>query len=278
MRMHTLWQDVRYGLRMLAKNPGFTLVAVLTLALGIGANTGIFSVMQQVLLQRLPVPHPEQLMLLYSPGPTSGHLSSDEVDGSESFSYPMYTALRDQLTAPNGSQPSPAGSGAVFAGIAAKADFSVSVDSRGQTELARAELVSGNYFDVLGVQPAIGRTLEPSDTATLGGNPVVMLGYGYWQKHFGGDAGILNQSLLINNQPMTVVGVVISGFDGVQLGLVPEVYIPITMKHVITPSWDGLADHHDYWIKLIGRLKPGIPLSTATAAIAPTYHALIAEE
>jgi predicted permease len=275
--METLLQDTRFGLRMLAKNPAFTLIAVATLALGIGANTGIFSVMQQVLLQRLPVSHPEQLVLLYSPGPVQGHVSSDEVDGSESFSYPMYTALRDQLT-PSGGASASSAPGGVFAGLAAKANFSVSVASQGQTELARAELVSGNYFSVLGVRPAIGRTLEPSDTATIGGNPVVMLGYGYWRKHFGGDSGILNQSLLVNNLPMTVVGVVQSGFDGIQLGLVPEVYIPITMKHTITPASDGMRDHQDYWIKLIGRLQPGIPLATAAAAIAPTYHALLAEE
>ena len=135
--MQTLWQDIRYGLRMLGKNPGFTAVAVLTLALGIGANTGIFSVLRQVLLQRLPVPHPEELVLLYAPGVRSGHIESDEVDGSESFSYPMYVDLRDQNR--------------VFAGVAAKADFPVSVALRGQTERANAELVSGNYFDTLGV-------------------------------------------------------------------------------------------------------------------------------
>ncbi len=281
--LETLWQDARFGLRMLAKNPAFTVVAVVTLALGIGANTGIFSVMQQVLLQRLPVPHPEQLVLLYAPGPTQGHVSSDESDGSESFSYPMYTALREQLT------PSAAGSSAnasspagrpsrVFAGLAAKADFSASVASRGQTERASAELVSGNYFAVLGVRPAIGRTLEPADTATPGANPVVMLGYGYWKKRFGGDASLLNETLLINDRPMTVVGVVQAGFDGIQLGMVPDVYIPITMKQVITPSWDGMSDHKDYWIKLIGRLQPGVALTKAAAAIAPTYHALLAEE
>ena len=174
--MDTLWQDIRYGLRMLAKNPGFTTVAVLTLALGIGANTGIFSVMRQVLLQRLPVPHPEQLVLLYAPGLKNGHVSSDEGDGSESFSYPMYRDLRDHNT--------------VFAGLAAKANYPVSVAFRGQTERAAAEIVSGNYFETLGVQPAVGRVLLRSDSAVEGGNPVVVLGYGYWKKHFGGDTGV----------------------------------------------------------------------------------------
>jgi predicted permease len=274
--METLLQDIRFGLRMLVKNPAFTFVAILTLALGIGANTGIFSVMQQILMQRLPVPHPEALVLLYSPGPVEGHVSADETrDGSESFSFPMYRALSEQIAqTQNGS----AGPGAAFAGLAAKANFGVSVASHGQSERTYAELVSGNYFSVLNVRPAIGRTIEPADTATLGSNAVVVLGYGYWQKHFGGDPGILNQSLLIDNQPMTVVGVVQSGFNGVQLGMIPDVYIPITMKRVITPGWDGMTDHHDYWIKLFGRLKPGVRLESATAAIVPTYHAQLVEE
>ena len=262
--MQTLWQDIRYGLRMLGKNPGFTAVAVLTLALGIGANTGIFSILRQVLLQRLPVPHPEELVLLYAPGVRSGHISSDEVDGSESFSYPMYADLRDQNK--------------VFAGLAAKADFSVSVALQGQTERARAELVSGNFFDTLGVHPVIGRLFSPADTSAAGGNPVVALGNGYWQKHFGGDPGVLNQSIMVNNRLMTIVGVVQPGFDGIQLGLVPDLYVPITMKPVITPSSDGLNDHKDYWVKVIARLKPGLSAAQATAALAPTYHALLENE
>jgi putative ABC transport system permease protein len=262
--MHALWQDVRYGLRTLGNNPGFTAVAVLTLALGIGANAGIFSVMRQVLLQRLPVPHAEELALLYAPGPTRGHVSSDEGDGSESFSYPMYVDLRDHNS--------------VFAGLAAKADFPVSVAFRRQTERAGADLTSGNYFDVLGVHSALGRTFQASDTAVPGSNPVMMLGYGYWKKRFGGDPSVLNQSMLVNNQPMTVVGVVQPGFDGIQLGRIPDVYLPITMKPVITPTWNGLNNHQDYWVKLIGRLKPGMSREQAAAGIAPTYHALIQNE
>jgi predicted permease len=262
--MNMFWQDIRYGLRLLAKNPGFTLLAVLTLALGIGANTGIFSVLRQVLLQRLPVPHPEQLVLLYAPGLKNGHVSSDEGDGSESFSYPMYVDLRDHNS--------------VFAGLAAKANYPVSVAFRGQTERADAEIVSGNYFETLGVRPALGRVLLPPDTAVEGSNPVVVLGYGYWKKHFGGDAGVLNQALIVNNQAMTVVGIVQPSFDGIQLGRIPDLYIPVTMKPAITPAWNGLTDHKDYWIKLIARLKPGCSPMQAAAALAPTYHALLENE
>jgi putative ABC transport system permease protein len=262
--MQTLWQDIRYGLRMLAKSPGFTAVAVLTLALGIGANTGIFSVLRQVLLQRLPVPHPEQLVLLYAPGVRSGHVSSDEGDGSESFSYPMYKDLRDQ--------------NAVFAGLAATAHFPVSIAFRGQTERASVDIVSGNYFNTLGVHPALGRLFLPADSAVEGANAVVVLGYGYWKKHFAADPSMLNQSLLVNNQVMTIVGVLQPRFDGIQLGHIPDVYIPVTMKPVITPTWNGLNDHNNYWIKMIGRLKPGISAKQAAAALAPTYHALLENE
>lgn len=262
--METLWQDIRYGFRMLWKDAGFTLVAMLTLGLGIGANTGIFSVMSQVLLQRLPVPHPEQLVLLYAPGLRHGHVSSDEGDGSESFSYPMYKDLRDRTN--------------VFSGLAAKADFPVSVTFQGNTERASSDIVSGNYFGTLGVRPVLGRLLLASDTLAEGGNSVVVLGNGYWKKRFGADPKILNQSVQINNQLMTVVGVVQPGFDGIQLGRVPDVYLPMTMKPLITPSWNGLSDHKDYWVKLIGRLKPGISRKQAAAAIAPAYYALLQEE
>src|SRR5277367_6551435 len=274
--MNTIWQELRFGLRTLRNNPGFTAIAVLTLALGIGANVGIFSVMQQVLLQRMPVAHPEQLALVYSPGPKSGHVSSDETDGSESFSYPMYKDLRDQLTTSAG----------VLSGLVAKADFPVSLASRGQTERAHSELVSGNYFEVLGVQPAVGRTLQPSDAASDDGAPVVVLGYGYWQKRFGGDARILNESVLINNSPMTVVGVINPAFHGVQPGNISDLYVPITMKAVVTPEDNtdraqarfGLESRSNYWVKLIARMKPGVSLRTAMATVTPAYHALLAED
>src|SRR3954469_15165462 len=204
--MRAIWQDIRFGARMLAKQPGFTLIAVLTLALGIGANVGIFSVLRQVLLQRLPVPHPEQLALIYSPGPKNGHVSSDQsgTEGSESFSYPMYADLRDRNT--------------VLSGLAAKADFPVSLTYHGQTERAQAEIVSGNYFETLGSRAALGRTLESADSAAPGSSPVVMLGFGYWKRRFASNPTVLNQAVLVNNTPMTVVGVVQAEFDGIQPG------------------------------------------------------------
>lgn len=254
---------------MLAKHPGFTAIAVLTLALGIGANTGIFSILRQVVLQRLPVPNPEQLVLLYSPGPKQGHVSSDEWgspgnEGAESFSYPMYANLRDRNS--------------VFTGLAAKDTFSATLTYRGHTERTQADVVSGNYFETLGVTAAIGRTFEPADTAAPGSNPVVMLSNGYWRRRFAADPGVLNQSVLVNNRPMTVVGVVSAAFDGIQPGFVPEIYLPITMSPSLAAAPAGLDNHKDYWIKLIGRLKPGISRERAAAGIAPLYSALLRDE
>ena len=262
--LDALLQDLRFGFRMLVKNPGFTAVAVLTLALGIGANTGIFSILRQVLLQRLPVPHPEELVLLYGPGPRQGHVNSDENgrEGSESFSYPMYLNLRDHNE--------------VFAGLAAKDNAPVSLVFRGHTERAKADLVTGNYFQTLGVNAALGRTLEPADTAAPGSGPVVLLSYGYWKRRFASDPGVLNQSVLVNNRPMTIVGVVQPGFDGIQPGFVPEVYVPITMPLSSEPP--GLDSHKDYWIKVIGRLKPGMSRERATAGLAPLYSSLLRDE
>lgn len=270
--MRAIWQDIRFGVRMLAKNPGFTAIAVLTLALGIGANTGIFTILRQVVLQRLPVPHPEQLVLLYSPGPKQGHVNSDEnaapgEDGAESFSYPMYVNLRDRNS--------------VFSGLAAKDTFSATLTYRGNTERAKADLVSGNYFETLGVSAAIGRTFEPADSVASGGSPVVMLSNGYWKSRFGADPGVLNQGVLVNNRPMTVVGVVAAGFDGIQPGFVPEIYIPITMLPSLTPGLAGplgLDNHKDFWIKLIGRVKPGMSRERAAAGVAPLYSALLRDE
>jgi len=260
-----LWRDVRFGIRMLAKNPAFTAIAVLTLALGIGANAGIFTILQQVLLRRLPVPNPDQLVLLYSPGPRQGHVSSDESeDGAESFSYPLYTTLRDHNP--------------VFSGLAAMDTYSTALTYRGHTDRVQGYVVSGNFFETLGVKPALGRTLEPSDTATLGGAPVVVLSYGAWKSRFGGDPGILNQGILVNNKPMTIVGVTESTFDGTQPGFIPQLYIPITMVASLDVPPRDLTRHNDSWIKLIGRIKPGMSIEQAFAGLQPAFSALLRDE
>ena len=258
-----LLQDLRYGARMLLKQPGFTLLAVLTLALGIGANTSIFSLLDQVLLRRLPVERPDELVVLRSPGPIRGHGSSDS-DIATSFSVPMYKGLRDNNQ--------------VFSGLLARYAIPLSVSTRGQTERAAGELVSGNYFDTLGVRPALGRVLTMDDDRQIGAHPVAVLSYGYWTRRFANDPSILNQQLHINGHSLTVVGVARQGFTGVQVGQMPDVFIPLMMKHQMTPNWEGLDDWNDYWIALIGRLKPGLTAKQAEAGILPTYGALLAEQ
>jgi putative ABC transport system permease protein len=209
-------------------------------------------------------------VLLYSPGAKQGHVNSDESSlpgesaGAEAFSYPMYANLRDRNT--------------VFSGLAAKNTFTATLTYRGHTERTQADLVSGNYFETLGVSAAIGRTFEPADTAAPGSNPVVMLSNGYWKSRFGADPGVLNQGVLVNNRPMTVVGVVSAGFDGIQPGFVPEIYIPITMTPLLASAPTGLDNHKDYGIKLIGRLKPGTSRERAAAGLAPLYSALLRDE
>src|SRR5918911_2843041 len=230
--MDTLKQDIRYGIRTLMKNPGFTAIAVLTLALGLGANTAIFSLTDQILLRRLPVERPEELVVLRSPGSKSGHTWSDG-DGSASFSYPLYKALREKNN--------------VFAGLLARFAVPLSVAGDGQTERANGELVSGNYFNVLGVRPVLGRVFSDEDERAPGASPVAVLSHGYWTRRFGASPDVLNKPVNINGVPMTIVGVAGAGFNGVQVGQMPDVFIPMTMKDQMTPDWkNALNDPNDY--------------------------------
>jgi putative ABC transport system permease protein len=261
--MQSLWKDIRFGLRMLAKSPGFTAIAVITLALGIGANTAIFSLMNQVLLQRLPVKNPNELVILRAPGPVTGHVSSDG-DGTESFSYPMYKGLRDN--------------NAVFSGVLARYNFSASVASHGQTDRASGELVSGNYFEVLGVQSAVGRMFSQDDDRVPGAQPVVVLSHSYWIRHFGGDPSVLNKVLLINNVEMTVVGVSQAGFSGVQVGKTPDIFVPLMMAQEMTLYGETLDKWNDYWMTLLARRRPGISERQAEAGINAVYRPLLEEQ
>ncbi|MGE5204312.1 MAG: ABC transporter permease [Chlamydiota bacterium] len=261
--MDTLLQDLRYGARMLLKAPAFTAIAVLMLALGIGANTAIFSLTYQVLLGQLPVQNPEQLVVLRSPGDKPGHTSSDG-DDAASFSYPIYKELRDHNPA--------------FAGLLARYGVPLSVAGQGSTERASGELVSGNYFQVLGVMATLGRVLSPQDETAPAANPVAVLSYGYWMRHFGGNPAILNKQLTVNGTLLTVVGVARAGFTGVQLGKLSDIFIPITMKPQMTPNWNGLEDPKDHWVAILARLKPGFNRARAQVALQPVYHSLLQSE
>jgi len=261
--MQTLWQDVRYGLRMLAKNPGFTVIAFLTLALGIGANTAIFSLLNQILLRRLPVRNPRELVVLKSPGPKRGHVWSDG-DDSEVFSYPLYKGLAKNT--------------AVFNGMLARFQFAASIASHGQTDRGFGELVTGNYFEVLGVLPALGRVLSPADDDVQGAHPVLVLSHAYWERHFGGDAGVLNQTILVNNTEMTIVGVAQDGFSGIQVGQMPDIFVPMTMKGQMTPIRNGLDDWNDSFLAVLARLKPGVSMEQAQAGINVDYPGLLEQQ
>jgi predicted permease len=262
--MQTLWQDLRYGARILLKNPGFTVIAVLTLALGIGANTAIFSLTDQILLRLLPVERPEALVVLRSPGPQGGRVWSDG-DNTASFSYPMYKDLRDR-------------GNNVFSGLAARFALSLSVAGAGQTERADGELVSGNYFEVLGVRPALGRVFNQEDDRAPGAHPVIVLSHAYWARRFGADPAILNKTLTVNGTLVTIIGVSREGFRGVQVGQTPDVFIPMMMKAQMTPNWNGLDDRRDYWLAIIGRLKPGMSRAQTEEAVRPSYRSILEEE
>ncbi len=252
------FDDLRYALRNLRKTPVFATVAILSLALGIGANTAIFTLLDQVLLRAMPVKNPRELVMLYSaPGAFSGssHCSNNCI------SYPGYQELRDRNQ--------------VFTGILARWPLALSFTDGERTERVRAELVSGNYFEVLGVEPAIGRTFTQDDDRTMNGHPVVMLSYEFWQRRFGGNPSVLNRSVHVNGHPMTVVGVAQRGFEGFEVGRPIDVMVPMMMKPLMTPTWNGLDERRNRWLFAIARLKPGISREQAEAAMQVVWRPIL---
>ena len=260
--METLWQDIKYGARILAKSPTFTLVAVLTLALGIGANTAIFSLTDQILLRPLPVPNPDELVVASSPGPKSGRVSCD-YDCDASFSYPLFKALREK--------------GADVVDLFGRYATSMDVAVDGQAERANGELVTGNYFEALQVPAEIGRVFTMQDEGAAGANPVALVSHAYWQRRFGGNPAVLNKTVSINATAITIVGVAAPWFTGVQVGSKTDVFVPMSMKPMITKNWDGLPRWNDYWMAVLGRLKPGVTRERAEAAMAVIYKPLLEE-
>lgn len=262
--MDRFFQDLRYALRQLAKSPVFTVTAALTLALGIGANTAIYSLLDQVMLRSLPVQDPEQLEMVQHTGSDRGRVNVYGGDMGDYYSYPMYRDLRDKNT--------------VFSGLLATDQVQVGIQWHNQPELVSGELVSGNYFDVLGVKPAMGRMLVQSDDEAQEKTPVVVLSYGYWQRRFGSDPRIVNDTILINSHPFTVVGVAPPGFKSFVVGQAPAVFAPMMMKQEITPGWNDLDNRRSIWLNVIGRLKPGMTLLQAQTGIAPLWHSLREDE
>jgi predicted permease len=262
--METLFQNIRYALRQLRKYPGFTSIAVLTLAVGIGANAAIFSLVDQVLLKQLPVSEPDRLVQLKFAGSDTGHTSSYGGEDRLYFSYPMYRDLRDQNS--------------VFSGMLAMFPAQVGLQWRNSSTLVKSELVSGNYFSLLGVKPALGRLFMPEDSAVHGASTLVVLSHQYWAQHFASDPAVINQGVLINGNPFTIIGVVQPGFDSVIGGTLPDIFVPITMKAQMTPGWDELEDHRSKWLNIVARLKPGITPQQAEAGITALWRSLRAVE
>jgi predicted permease len=258
--------DLKYAWRQLRKSPGFALTAVVTLALGIGANTAIFSLLDQALLRALPVRDPQQLVLLEATPYEvwNGHTSIEGGDAEAYFSYPMYKDLRDQNK--------------VFDGLIAMFQAPVGVRWQGQSALVNTELVSGNYFDVLGVRPADGRLLTQADDQVRNGSAVVVLSFNYWKTHLAQDPHVVGQTLDINGQPFEIVGIAGAGFDSAIWGSRPDLFVPMTMKPVVTPEWDQLDQHNSRWLNILGRLKQGETRAEAQAGVAPLWHALRAAE
>jgi predicted permease len=256
--------DLRYALRTFAKSPAFTLVVVFTLALGIGANAAIFSLMDQVLLRLLPVAQPQRLVVVDAPGPFSG-ATRNHSETLTPLSHPMFEGLRDRNS--------------VFEGVLAHHPASIHLTVDGQTEMVSGDVVSGAYFEVLGLAPAVGRLLTAQDDRTPGAHPVVVLGHGFWSRRFGADPNIVGSRLSVNGHPMTVVGVAPRGFHGVEVGESIDLYLPLMMQAQALPTWaKGIGDWRTRWLTTMARLKADVSLEQAAAGVNVLYRQLLEED
>ena len=237
--------QIRFAFRSLLKTPIVTTIAVLSVALGIGANVAIFSIFNQILMRPLPVHEPSHLVNLVAPGPRSGLVSCGSAGTCDSiFSYPMFRDLERVQT--------------TFTGIAAHRDFGAAVAYAGTSEGGDAALVSGSYFSVLGLTPRLGRLIGPDDDRQPGTGQVVVLSYDYWQRRFGARSDVIHQQVRVNGQPMTIVGVAPQGFHGTTFGERPRIYVPISMREQVVPRSKGLNDRRAFWAYLFARLKSGV--------------------
>jgi len=253
-------RDFGYALRTLRRSRGFAAVAALTLALGIGANTAIFTLLDQVLLRLLPVKNPQQLVLLTMRGRHYGNNW-----GGNAISYPMYRDFQDHNE--------------VFSGMFCRFPEHVSMTFGGQSERVAAELVSGTYFSVLGVGTAVGRAFTPEDDRVPNGHPLAMLSYDFWKQRFGGDSQIVGKTILVNNHQMTIIGVAQEGFDGVELGHATKIFVPVMMEQeIIIGPMKMLTDRRSRWVNAFGRLKPGVTETKAKASLQPFMHSMLEME
>jgi predicted permease len=256
-----LVKDLRYGVRALAKNPAFTLIAMATLALGIGANTAMFGLLDQVVLRLLPVHDPERIVIVRESGNHYGNSY-----GANTISWPMFEDLRDNNQA--------------FSGMFCRFPATVTIGGGDRAAQISAELVSGSYFPILGVGAALGRTIAPDDDAVPDSRPVVVLSYSFWRTYFDGDPTIVGRTITLNRYAMTVIGVAQPGFDGVEMGVPAKVFVPIMMKTEMTPRSDGLKDRPRRlsWVTAYGRLKPSVSVQQAQASLQPLLHSILEME
>src|SRR5688572_8096397 len=241
--METVFQDIRYGVRMLTKNPGVTAVAVLTLALGIGANAAIFSGVSAFILRPLPVPDPHQLV-------RPMELAEDR-GISDELSYPDFVDYRNQAT--------------VFEFVSAEDMVPVALDSETQSDVIWGQVVSGSYFDVVRIKPIMGRTFSPEEDNAVGAHPVVVISHGLWQRRFGSDPDIVGKTIRLSNRGYQVIGVTPASFTGSKFALSMDFWIPMAMVEELRRSPGLLSDRDSHWMNALGRLKPGVTLDQATA-------------
>jgi predicted permease len=252
--MSTILYDISFALRSWRKARLVTLIAIVSMALGIGANTAIFTLVDQVLLRTLPVPDADELVQVSFDGRLYGNSWGD---GSE-LSFPMYADLRDNNS--------------VFSGVFCQFALPLHLGFNGRTERVSGEMVSGTYFPVLRVGAALGRTLTPDDDRQPGGHQVAVLSHAFWTSRFAGDPAVLGSTVRINSHPYTIVGVARAGFEGIEVGRPSQVFVPMMMKAQLTPSWDALDDRQTAWVRMHGRLAPGVSPGQAAAALQPFYR------
>jgi predicted permease len=269
--MQSILQDLTFALRQLRRAPGFAFTAILTLALGIGANTAIFSLLDQALLRALPVHDPSALALLTDTGTAwSGSMSFGGGDQSDYFSYPTYQYLRDHARD--------------FTGLVAVTSTQVGLTRGNTSQFVNTEVVSGNYFNVLGVGPALGRVFTTADDQQPGANPVAILNYDFWQGHLGADPNLVGSTVTINGQPFQIIGVAAKPFHSAIWGQTPGLYLPMSMIYTALPApgpgvaATRLVEHTYKWLSILGRLKPGVTPAQATADNATLWHAYRADE
>jgi len=241
--MNNLLKDLRYAIRMLIKTPGVTLVAVITLALGIGANTAIFSSVSAFTSRPLPVPKPDQLIRPVE--------IAEDRGTADNFSYPDFVDYRNQST--------------VFSGLCAEDMVQVAIDTQEQNDVIWGQIVSGNFFDMLQIKPVMGRAFAPDEDGAPGAHPVVVLGHSLWQRRFASDPNIVGKTLRLNNRQFQVIGVAPESFKGTKFGLSMDFWAPMAMVGELSGSADLLTSRDSHWLTILGRLKPGVGVSQASA-------------